>query len=173
MTTTSILSEVKIYVGTYNKYNNGSICGEWLTLGDYNDLEEFYNACKELHADENDPEFMFQDYETPDIFKDLIGESFIDENIFELAEALEGKDIDMVTAFISLGYDLTSENIEKAEEKFLGHYDNDEEMAEEYAEQTGMLYEVPESLRYYFDFEKFGRDLSMDLQEFDGYYFFN
>ena len=72
MTTTNILSEVKIYVGTYAKYNNGSIFGEWLNLGDFDNLEDFYNKCKEIHADEEDAEFMFQDYETPDIFKDLI-----------------------------------------------------------------------------------------------------
>ena len=52
-----------IYVGTYAKYNNGSIAGEWIDLTDYSDLQEFYAACKELHKDEHDPEFMFQDWE--------------------------------------------------------------------------------------------------------------
>ena len=46
------LSESKIYVGTYAKYNDGSIFGKWLTLSDYADKEEFYEACKELHKDE-------------------------------------------------------------------------------------------------------------------------
>lgn len=87
-TTTNLLEETKIYVGTYKKYNEGSIFGEWLNLSDYNDLEEFYNACKELHKDEHDPEFMFQDYETPDLLKEYISESHIDENIFQIAECL-------------------------------------------------------------------------------------
>ena len=52
-----------LYVGTYAKYNNGSIEGEWLNLSDYSDADEFLEACKELHADEEDPELMFQDYE--------------------------------------------------------------------------------------------------------------
>ena len=38
----SILNQVRVYVGTYAKYNNGSIFGEWLTLGDYENAEEFY-----------------------------------------------------------------------------------------------------------------------------------
>ena len=32
-----VLSEVKVYVGTYAKYNNGSLSGAWLDLSDYSD----------------------------------------------------------------------------------------------------------------------------------------
>ncbi|MDN3710147.1 antirestriction protein ArdA [Myroides ceti] len=48
-------SEASVYVGTYGKYNDGSIFGERLTLSDYADKEEFYTACRELHNDEEDP----------------------------------------------------------------------------------------------------------------------
>lgn len=56
-------SKASVYVGTYAKYNAGSIYGDWLMLSDYADIEDFYEACRELHADEEDPEFMFQDWE--------------------------------------------------------------------------------------------------------------
>ena len=49
-----VLSEAKVYVGTYAKYNNGSLSGAWLDLSDYSDKEEFYEACRELHKDEED-----------------------------------------------------------------------------------------------------------------------
>ena len=39
------LLEAKIYVGTYRKYNEGSLFGKWLTLSDYSDKDEFYEAC--------------------------------------------------------------------------------------------------------------------------------
>ena len=42
-----VLSEAKVYVGTYAKYNNGSLSGAWLDLSDYSDKEEFYEACPE------------------------------------------------------------------------------------------------------------------------------
>ena len=42
-----VLSEAKVYVGTYVKYNNGSLSGAWLDLSDYSDKEEFYEACRE------------------------------------------------------------------------------------------------------------------------------
>ena len=59
----------KVYVGTYAKYNNGSIFGEWIDAEDYADKEEFIEACKELHKDEPDPELMLQDYEGfPEVF---------------------------------------------------------------------------------------------------------
>ena len=55
------LLEARVYVGTYNKYNNGSLFGKWLDLSDYSD------------KDEQEPEFMFQDYEN--IPETLISES--------------------------------------------------------------------------------------------------
>jgi len=57
------LSEARVYVGTYGKYNNGSLFGAWLDLSDYSDKEDFYEACRELHKDEEDAEYMFQDWE--------------------------------------------------------------------------------------------------------------
>lgn len=57
-------SEAAIYVGTYAKYNAGSLFGKWFNLSDFADKDEFMEACKELHKDEEDPEFMFQDRET-------------------------------------------------------------------------------------------------------------
>ena len=31
-----------VYVGTWEKYNNGSIDGAWLKLQDFEDADEFY-----------------------------------------------------------------------------------------------------------------------------------
>lgn len=52
-----------VYVGTYHKYNCGSIFGKWFDLTEFDGREDFYEACKALHADEWDAEFMFQDWE--------------------------------------------------------------------------------------------------------------
>ena len=79
------LSEARVYVGTYGKYNNGSLFGTWLNLSDYLDKEDFYEACRELHKDEEDAEFMFQDWEN--VPEGLIGESWISENFFTLRDA--------------------------------------------------------------------------------------
>ena len=81
---TSIDNAPRIYVGTYGKYNAGSIAGKWLDLEDYSDSSEFYDACKELHKDEHDPEFMFSDWEN--IPSNFISESSLKDEVFEWVE---------------------------------------------------------------------------------------
>ena len=56
------LSEAKIYVGTYGTYNAGSLFGKWLDLSDYSDKDGFNEACRELYKDEEDAEYMYQDW---------------------------------------------------------------------------------------------------------------
>jgi len=74
----------RIYVGTYAKYAAGSIKGEWLDLEDYTRKDEFITACLELHADEDDPELMFQDHEgVPSCF---ITKCSIDEGFWDYME---------------------------------------------------------------------------------------
>ena len=75
------LEGARVYVGTYAKYNSGSLAGKWLDLIDYKDKAEFIAACKALHKDEADPELMFQDYEG--IPSWMISESHIDAEVWE------------------------------------------------------------------------------------------
>ena len=80
------LNEARIYVGTYAKYNNGTLQGEWVSLSDFYDLDGFLEYCAEIHEDEEEPEYMFQDWENiPD---SLIDERNLEENFFELREEL-------------------------------------------------------------------------------------
>lgn len=53
-----------IYCGTYGKYSGEKgICGLWIDLTTFYDYDDFLNFCYAIHADEEDPELMFQDYE--------------------------------------------------------------------------------------------------------------
>lgn len=83
----------KCYVGTYGKYNAGSLYGKWLDLADYATYQDFLTACKELHNDECEPEYMIQDWENlPDGFPttaEWISES--DFNDIKAAEQDEEK----------------------------------------------------------------------------------
>ena len=96
--------EIKLYVGTYGKYNNGSIEGAWMTLNDYSDKNEFLEACKELHSDEEDPEFMYQDHEgMPSSWYD---ESGVDERLWDLFDLPEHEQKAVMVYQASTGYDL-------------------------------------------------------------------
>ena len=81
------LNEARIYVGTYAKYNNGSLQGEWVELSDFYDLDGFMERCAEIYEDEEEPEFMFQAWE--EIPDGLIDEGHLKENFFELRDELD------------------------------------------------------------------------------------
>lgn len=158
------LSEARIYVGTYAKYNEGSIFGKWMDLSDYSGREEFYDACRELHSDEEDPELMFQDWEN--IPSALIGESWLAENIFGIIEAVSNlSETEQEAFFVWLGNssrDIASEYIHDLilsfEDDYQGEYKDEEDYAYEVVEQC---YDLPEFAQMYFDYEKFARDLFM------------
>lgn len=57
------MNNPRVYVGTYKKYNNGSIDGGWISIAECKDYKEFLSKCKQLHKNERDPEFMIQDTE--------------------------------------------------------------------------------------------------------------
>lgn len=159
----------QVYCGTYSKYNSGSIAGAWIDLEKFSDHDEFMVACRELHKDEEDPEFMFQDFEG--FPKSYYSESGIAPEVFEWL-ALEDHQREILEAYIAIMGD-DSATIEDAEDCYFGHFENDEDFAQEYIDSTGMLHEVPENLRYYFDVEKFARDLMFDFSEHGGHYFSN
>ena len=53
-----------IYCGTYGKYSGEEgIRGLWIDLTTFSDYDDFLNFCYAIHADEEDPELMAQDYE--------------------------------------------------------------------------------------------------------------
>lgn len=53
--------DAKVYVGTYAKYNSGSLSGKWISLKSCKSYSDFIQKCRETHKDEEDPEFMIQD----------------------------------------------------------------------------------------------------------------
>lgn len=146
------MTEARIYVGTYAKYNAGSIAGAWLSLEGH-DKESFLEACKELHKDEADPELMFQDFEG--FPKALYSESHIDDRIFDWLE-LDEDDRELLEVYQN---EIDSDaDIEKAREAFMGKHDSESDWAAQWLEETGGLEGVPEHLQNYIDFEAYARD---------------
>lgn len=150
-------TEMKIYVGTYAKYNNGNLFGEWLDLEDYADLDDFYAACYELHKDEEDPELMFQDSDgLPDF---LYSESApLHEDIYEFVE-LDEDVREIVAEYIdNVGLNDLSAQIEEAQEAYMGNYDSMEDFAREYENEMGEL----GRMEGYIDWQAVARDLEHD-----------
>lgn len=83
----NITDSPKVYVGTYAKYNNGDLSGEWVELDNFSDKDDFIEYCLEIHSDEKRPELMFQDWENiPD---NMISESHINEDFWNLISFID------------------------------------------------------------------------------------
>ena len=143
----------RLYVGTYAKYNSGSIKGAWLDLENYSDRESFLEACAELHKDERDPELMFQDFEG--FPRALYSESHVAPEIWDWLE-LDEDDRELLSVYQDHVDDAGT--IENARDAFAGKHDSEADWAEEWLEDTGGLEGVPEHLRNYIDFESYARD---------------
>lgn len=173
------LDTVSIYVGTYRKYNEGSLFGKWLNLSDYSDYDKLIEAMKDLHKDEKDPEFMFQDYECSPFFVNLklIGESYLSKDIYEIADQINtsGLEVEVVEAYLDcIGYyskDL-DELLERISDSYYGEYDSDEDFAQHILEEDGT---IPENLPscLYIDWEMTAKHLMYDYSASNGYYFRN
>lgn len=129
----------RLYVGTYAKYNSGSIKGEWLDLDDYSDRDSFIEACRELHSDEDDPELMFQDYEGfPSAW---YSESSAPPDVLWEWLELDDKERLAFGAYANhMGEDVSIDDFRDAWE---GQWDSGADFAEHIAEECG---DIPENL---------------------------
>lgn len=173
------MTNLNVYVGTYNKYNEGSIFGKWIDLSNYSNLADFYKDIRELHKDEEDPEFMFQDYEASDLIISLglISECHISDNIFEILEAIENSpyDEEVIEAYLDcIGYngEEIDEIIEKVEESYNGEFESDIDFTQNLLEDCG---EIPKDLPSYIhiDWERTARDIVFDYSTSNNHYFRN
>lgn len=170
------MTNLSIYVGTYKKYNEGSLFGQWLNLSDYNDFEELIQAMRKLHQDEQDPEFMIQDWECPKFIHtmNLISESYLSEDIYEVLEAVGNCDYDqeILDAYVDCYgvEDTIHELIERVEETYTGEYNTDEDFVQQLLEETG---DIPENLPSYIhiDWESTARNIMFDYSTSNNHYF--
>ncbi|MCT2408591.1 antirestriction protein ArdA [Chryseobacterium antibioticum] len=173
------LDNCSLYCGTYAKYNNGSIFGEWLNLSDYLDYNELYEAMRELHNDEEDPEFMFQDYEAPKFFinQGLISECHISKDIYEIAEKINDSSLEfeIIEAYVDCIGNYckdTEELLERVLDSYSGEFNSDEDFVQDMLEQDGS---IPENLPSYIfiDWERTAHNFMYDYSASNGYYFRN
>ena len=152
----------RIYVGTYAKYNDGSIDGKWIDIPDYNTYEEFVDACRELHSDESDPEFMVQDYENfPEKWYHEGGlpteEEFNKINEFYMMDDSKKEAYEVFVNYTGL------DSIESFEEAYEGQFNSSQDFGYYAVDTWGM----PDDPEFYIDYEAFGRELTMNWHQGD------
>lgn len=175
---------LKIYVGTYNKYNNGDVSGKWISLP--TDEETLRNELRAVAGNEKDPEFMIQDFETA-----IEGmEPAESENIFELNDIMtQLKELDITDndsdAAKALSVMLNrGVSFEEALKKVVdGNYsfiaidesrwNPEEALGIELADQVGGVEHLDhDTLVDYFNYDEYGRTeiINRNLEKVDGGY---
>lgn len=161
-----------VCVGTYAKYNDGNLDSMWMSLVNCGDYDTFLKVCRAIHRDEEDPEFIFYDYENfCESWYDegsLSGDTF--DRILEFAE-LDEDEQEAFEAFMDIRCD-ADVTFEEFREAYCGQWDSEEEYTEQLVDDLGLLDEIPEHLRRFFDMEAYSRELfAYDYEYQDGYVF--
>lgn len=157
---------IEICLTNLGKYNEGELVHTRLVLPAT--AEEIETAFDKIGVAENTmyEETFISDYET-DINGLSISEYASLDDLNELAEELSNLDeyeLEAFGAMLDAGLD-TDEALQKVQDNEYRIYDgcfSMAEVAEMYADETGLLESVPDDLRMYFDFEAYGRDMEIN-----------
>ena len=148
-----------LYCGTYGKYNSGNLGGMWANFSTSGSYEYFIDFCKAIHADEEEPELMYQDGENiPD---SLCSESMGEEefnNLLKYCELCDEYNVLAVDDFLEW---FRPEDLDNMPDAYAGVYDSEEDFAREIVSDCYDIEQMMGNLADYFDYEAFARDLFM------------
>ena len=146
-----------LYCGTYGKYNSGDLRGMWVNVSTFDCYEEFEAFCFAIHADEADPELMYQDFENiPDsLYRESMGEEGFN-NILKYCELCDEYNVSAVGDFLKF---YKPEYLHMMPDAYEGAYCSREEFAEEKANEDFNLEKMMGNLADYFDYASYARDL--------------
>ena len=146
-----------LYCGTYGKYNSGNLRGIWVDISTFDDYEDFENFCLAIHADESEPELMYQDYENmPDsLYHESMGEKGFNK-IAEYCELCDEYSVEAVDDFLEW---YSPEDLDMMHDVYVGVYDSEEDFAREIVNGCCDLEKMMGDLSYYFNYEALARDL--------------
>ena len=158
-----------VYVGTFAKYNSGSIKGAWIKLEGHT-AESFREACLELHADESDPELMFQDFEGfPRAF---YSESALSPSLWEWLDCSDSEQAIWEAFAECFGYSFEETTLSQALDAYVGDYASPEAFAEEYVSEHEDLNSMPSYLTACINWQAvWNSALRFDFCEHNGWFF--
>lgn len=149
-------NDIRIYVADLAAYNNGKLHGVWINATD--DLNEIWNQINQML--ENSPEPLAEEWSIHD------HEGF---NGYALSEYEGIEAAHEIACFIEEYPDFGGELLNNfggdleeaktaAEENYCGCYKSLADFATELTEDTA---QIPDSLAYYIDYERMGRDMEL------------
>lgn len=151
-----MVEDMAVYIANLGKYNEDYLVGDWFTFPiDEEEVKE------KIGLNEQYEEYAIHDTEN---FPVDIGEyvSISELNrMYEIIEELPEYIVGSLNEFIS-HYGTLEEVAEHADEiYYYPDCDTMNDVAHYYIDELGTLYEVPEHLRNYIDYDAYGRDLEI------------
>ena len=152
--------------------------GLWVDLLPVRSWDDIKEALEVEFPEAEIDEILMADYEG-EILKPFYSsncDAFSMDEWAEFAQELDGTHLDMeiIEAYCSNFFYASDITIDKIEEAYFMQADSDADFAEQFADETGLLHEVPQSVRSYFNFQQYWDcELRHDFWEADGYYFRN
>ena len=153
-----------LYCGTYGKYNSGNFNGMWVNVSTFDSYEDFKTFCLAIHADEEEPELMYQDGENiPDsLYHESMGEEEFNK-IAKYCELCDDYGVSAVDDFLE--WDST-DDLDRMHDAYVGEYDSKEDFARETVNDCYDLEKMMGKLACYFDYEALARDLFVNGYRF-------
>lgn len=151
-----------IYVADLAAYNNGKLHGEWFKLDDYSDADDLMTAVNErvisTSPEPDAEEWAIHDYSYDDCPSLGFGEYESFDTLIE-ANRLINEHGEALALWVShTGNDWKNIYESDFQDAYCGCYRSELDYAEELFDEI-YLNDLPESVRYYIDYEKFARDL--------------
>ena len=145
-----------LYCGTYGKYNKFNVRGMWVNISTFDNYKDFEAFCLAIHADEADPEIMYQAFTNMprSLYHESMGEKGFDK-IMAYREMCEEYNVFAVDDFLEW---LSPEDLDRMPDAYVGVYDSPEEFAEEKADEVFNLPNMGE-ISQYFDYKAYARAL--------------
>ena len=152
---------LKIFISNLKEYNNGKIIGEWVSLP-HEGLEEILDKI----SNNGNDELFISDYET-DISNLKISEYDDILQLNEIAEEIDNLSDDEVIAlqaYLEQYNDIEQALEEVRQGNYTIYYDCDDmsDVAYQVVNESGLLDGVPETIKGYFDYEAYGRDIDIE-----------
>lgn len=148
--------DIRIYVADLAAYNNGRLHGVWINaLDDPGDIRDQINAMLVGSPEGFAEEFAIHDYEGFDGYD--LGEYESIDSVHEIACFIDDHP-EMGGALLNHFGGYLDEARTAIDDHYCGEYESLAEYAQQLTEETT---EIPESLVYYIDYERMGRDMGM------------
>lgn len=152
--------------------------GAWIDMDDITEWEQVKEQlANHLKIDAgNIDEILCSDIEgLPRHFYTSNCDSFSMTEWADFKESLDATHLDaeVIDAYLDNMGTYGGVDISDIEDAYYGEFDDFTDFAHHLMEDTGDLEQIPSNLRYYFDFEAYGRDLSHDFFESNGHFFRN